>query len=96
MKDKKNKKGIVVPYSRYFDTISQFLKAADVIIMGKAGRNINQIVKEKNKVQNEHRIVYRVACNGCLKPYYGETGRSLDIRLKEHRRDFNPRGPKQS
>ena len=47
MKDKKNKKVIVVPYSRHFDTISKFLKAADVIIIGEAGRNINQTVKEK-------------------------------------------------
>ena len=94
VKDKKNKKVIVVPYSRHVETISRFLKPADVIVIGKTGRNIGQIVKEKNKIENEHSIVYRIPCKGCLKPYYGETGRSLDIRLKEHKKDLQFQRPK--
>ena len=93
-KDKKNRKVIVVPYSRHIETISQFLKPADVVIVAKTGKNIGQIVKEKNKIQNEHSIVYRIPCKGCLKPYYGETGRSLDVRLKEHKKDLQFQRPK--
>ena len=90
----KEQEVIVVPYSRHIDTISQFLNPADVIIVGKTGRNIGQIVKEKNRTKNEHSIVYRLPCKGCLKPYYGETGRSLDVRLKEHKKDLQFQRPK--
>ena len=45
-------------------------------------------MKGNNKQNNEKSIVYKIPFNGCTKPYYGETGRSLDVRLKEHRKDI--------
>ena len=32
-------------------------------------------------------VIYSIPCSGCLKSYIGETGRGLDIRIKEHKRD---------
>ena len=32
--------------------------------------------------------VYRINCNNCDKFYVGETGRSLNLRIKEHKNDF--------
>ena len=33
-------------------------------------------------------IVYKVPCGVCNKSYIGETGRGLETRLKEHKRDL--------
>ena len=32
-------------------------------------------------------VVYQIPCGSCDKSYIGETGRGLDTRVKEHRRD---------
>ena len=32
-------------------------------------------------------MVYEIPCKGCYKTYVGETGRGVDVRLKEHRSD---------
>ena len=54
--------------------------------------------KTAKHVPNENSIIYSVPCRGtpghpCRKSYYGETYRGIDIRLKEHIRDFNNRKP---
>ena len=87
-REKKKCKVIVVPHSQHVNTIAQFLKPADVIIVSRVGEKVGQILKGNNKQNNEKSIVYKIPCNGCTKPYYGETGRSLDVRLKEHRKDI--------
>ena len=45
------------------------------------------LMRVKNKRPKELRrgVVYEVPCNGCSKMYIGETGRSLQERLKEHK-----------
>ena len=32
-------------------------------------------------------MVYEIPCTGCYKTYVGETGRGVDVRLKEHHSD---------
>ena len=93
-KDKKYKKVIVVPHSRHVGIIANFLKQADVIVVSKAGKNIGDIVKDSHKHQHEHSFVYKIPCTGCSKPYYGETGRSLNTRLMEHKKDIQYQRPK--
>ena len=79
---------IVVPHFQHVNIIAQFLKPADVIIVIRVGKNLGQIVKGNSKQRIEKSIVYKIPCNDCNKPYYGETGRSLDVRLKEHIKDI--------
>ena len=31
--------------------------------------------------------MYEISCKGCYQSYVGETGRGVDVRLKEHRSD---------
>ena len=96
-KDKKDKKGhkvVVVPDSKHVNTIAQFLKPANVVVLGRAGRNIGQSIRRGTKQINEQSIVYKIPCRGCPKPYYGETGRGLNVRLKEHRKDLQYQRPK--
>ena len=33
-------------------------------------------------------VVYQVPCGSCEKSYIGETGRGMEKRLKEHKRDL--------
>ena len=97
IKDKKDKKGykvVVVPDSKHLNTIAHFLKPANVVVLGRAGRNIGQSIRRGTKQINEQSIVYKIPCRGCPKPYYGETGRGLNVRLKEHRKDLQYQRPK--
>ena len=42
----------------------------------------------KNSPQNKIECgVYEIPCSGCDRKYYGETGRELKTRIKEHKRD---------
>ena len=87
-KEQKKKKVIVVPHSSHVETIAQFLKAADVAVVSRAGKSLGQILKGRCKLEHENSSVYMIPCTGCYKPYYGETGRGLKVRLKEHQKDI--------
>ena len=93
-RDKKKDKIIVVPDSKHVDTIRNFLRPADIAVVSKTGKTLGQVVKGREKGKHENSIVYKIPCNGCYKPYYGETGRSLKVRLKEHKHDLRHQRPK--
>ena len=84
----------MVPDSRHVDTIRNFLRPADIAVVSKTGKTLGQVVKGREKGKHENSIVYKIPCNGCYKPYYGETGRSLKVRLKEHKHDLRHQRPK--
>ena len=44
----------------------------------------------KNKFSNSYNVsgVYKIDCNNCKKFYIGETGRDLNVRMKEHKKDI--------
>ena len=46
------------------------------------------LVHLKDRIEPERRagVVYRIPCRACAKMYIGQTGRTLEHRLKEHRR----------
>ena len=51
--------------------------------------NYNNTLRKKlilNKTHNENKTdigVYKIPCKGCNLNYFGETGRGLEVRLKE-------------
>ena len=49
----------------------------------------NLLLHPKDKVSKEDtaECVYRIPCKNCQKVYIGETGRSLGVRMKEHRKE---------
>ena len=53
-----------------------------------SGKKIQELVctKEKKK-ETDKSVVYEIPCTGCNKTYVGETGRGIQIRLKEHKSD---------
>jgi len=51
----------------------------------------NLLVHPKDKVNTEEtaECVYRIPCKNCQEVYIGETGRSLGVRMKEHRKEVD-------
>ncbi|XP_067216923.1 reticulocyte-binding protein homolog 1 isoform X1 [Linepithema humile] len=45
--------------------------------------------KDKLEHKKQNDIVYQINCNQCEATYIGQTGRQLQIRIKEHRKDIN-------
>ena len=43
---------------------------------------------KKRKSGNKDSVVYKIPCGRCEKAYFGETGRGLEARIKEHRSDL--------
>ena len=55
----------------------------------KSGQKISQLVAApRRKNRRDESVVYKIPCNGCDLPYYGETSRGLKQRIVEHKRDF--------
>ena len=54
----------------------------------KSGNTLRQSlmrVKSRRRDEQKKGVVYEVPCGGCNQVYIGETGRSLEVRLKEHK-----------
>ena len=46
------------------------------------------LAKKKQEKTQENSVVYKVPCGSCNKSYVGETGRGIETRFKEHKRDI--------
>ena len=89
-KHKISKRWVTIPNSKKADIISRALEKTDIRVATNTGARIKEILsnkEEKNHPSEENSVVYEIPCKGCYKTYVGETGRGLDIRLKEHRSD---------
>ena len=67
------------------------LSSSKTELVTTSGSKIQDLLRKKEKkhrASQDNSIVYAIPCGGCESQYFGETGRSLDIRLKEHRRDL--------
>ena len=54
------------------------------------GAKVQEMVKrarKKNDTNEEKSVVYEIPCKGCDQSYVGETGRGVQVRLKEHKSD---------
>ena len=49
-------------------------------------RNILMKVKDPTDIKTRTGAIYKVTCAECPATYVGETGRTLDCRIKEHKR----------
>ena len=51
--------------------------------------------KDKINKQNTIGVIYNIPCKNCPSSYIGETGRSLGVRINEHKKDVekNKKGP---
>ena len=88
---------IVVPRSKYSNTIAKSVKRSGIRLIEQSGQKIGQIVQYKRvRTQCDNSLVYKIPCKGCTLPYYGETSRGLKKRIEEHKRDLRNHDTKNS
>jgi len=72
------------------EKIGKLFKQYNIKLSNKSSNTLRrQLCKLKDKcdlLQNSE-VIYQVNCNDCPKTYTGETGRELDVRIKEHQRN---------
>lgn len=87
-KRKSNDAYITIPHSNHAETVAKHLEGAGMKVAITSGKKIGEIITQgKKHDNNENSVVYKIPCGVCQKAYIGETGRGLETRLKEHRRD---------
>jgi len=86
--DQDQKAIIIGPASELTENLAKFVSSA-VSVVTTGGTKIGHITgTKKANHENKDSVVYKIPCGGCHKSYYGETGRGLETRLKEHKADL--------
>ena len=84
----KLKTTLVVPSSQQGENIIKSM-AENVRIVASSGKKIAEMVRKKRAMKRDRdSIVYKIPCSKCDKSYFGETGRGLGTRIKEHKNDL--------
>ena len=81
---------VVIPYVRHVsEAIRRILTPLEIRTCFRPHHTLQQTLvnlKDRIPLQQQVGVVYRVPCGTCPKVYVGQTCRTLDHRLKEHRR----------
>ena len=79
-----------IPYIKgTSETIARILQPYDIRVAHKPITTLRHLltnVKDRDEPNNRQGAVYKIKCSDCQASYIGETGRSLDTRLTEHKR----------
>ena len=81
------KRIICLPYASAFENFNHVMKDSDLKIVHKYPNTLGKMLIKNSPSHSENTGVYKIPCKDCNKLYFGETGRSFDVRLTEHRRD---------
>ena len=80
---------VTLPYVKYItERIQRILSELTIRVSVRPVKTLKQILsKPKDRIPMEKRtgVVYQIPCKDCNAKYIGETGRSLETRLKEHK-----------
>ena len=82
---------ICLPFNHFIDKIIKPVFQANNVRVVHPARNTIQSSLVRNKPSQSSRecdaaAVYAIPCSSCPKVYYGETGRGLNVRMREHER----------
>ena len=81
---------VTLPYIRHLsETIQRILAPLRIRTCFRPRRTLRQTLvrlKDQTLLQQQAGVIYRIPCGTCSKVYIGQTGRTLEHRLKEHRR----------
>ena len=84
-----------VPYvAGTSERLSRIFRKYDINIAHQPSRKLkNELchLKDRRPVAEKAGVVYKLACGDCNACYVGETGRQVEDRMVEHRRDINNR-----
>ena len=91
---------VILPYVRHLsETIRRILTPLGIYTCFRPHHTLRRtLVHLKDPIPLRQRtgVVYRIPCSSCEKVYIGQTGRTLDHRLKEHRRALTSGNVQQS
>ena len=88
-KRKKDVRFISIPNSKAAVTIANRLETAGVNVAITTGKRIGEMLTRRETSNDAmSSVVYKVPCGTCDKSYICETGRGMEKRLKEHKRDL--------
>ena len=89
--DPKDKKVVVIPYikglSEWLSKVYQKYWVTTAMRPHTTLRKLLVHPKDKVKKLKNNGVVYKIPCKNCNHSYIGETGRSLGVRLEEHKKD---------
>ena len=77
---------IVAPTSEVTEKVTRSM-GTEVSVVTRSGSKIGALVRKNTHTTNNDSVVYKIPCGTCNNPYFGEAGRGLQTRLKEHRAD---------
>ena len=87
--DPQPKSRITVPTSTAAEKLKPILQKTDSHLVLTASTQVRDIVRRPTTKQPHClSVVYNIPCGGCERTYVGETGRGLEMRLKEHQNDM--------
>ena len=83
------KNSVIVPYTPHLEQFKPLLKSMNKNVIFKYNEKIGKKLC-KNKLSNKSCDVgvYKIDCLDCEKVYVGETGRNVNVRVKEHKHDI--------
>ena len=90
-KNTQGKRQVLLPYIKNVtEKVSRILARHGVNTVVKPHCTLRRLLvhpKDKVKTLKKANCVYRIPCKNCDKSYAGETGRSLGLRMEEHRKE---------
>lgn len=84
-KDTFNSKNLLVlPYHDNFIKLPHILKNFNIQVIFSNSNTVRSLLI-KNSPENKEGCVYKIPCKNCNKCYIGQTGKELNVRLKQHK-----------
>ena len=82
---------VTLPSCQGMDKISKTLEKHGISVVNPTGTTIRDLVRTQSPrntcTRDNKGVIYRIPCSTCTSSYIGETGRSLQLRIREHQRD---------
>ena len=85
--DIQDKHIISLPYSQNIEHLQNVFKATDLKVVFKYPNILGKSLINNKPQMKEKAGVYKIPCRDCNEVYFGESGRSWEVRLSEHKRD---------
>ena len=100
-KQQKTYDGIIcLPFVNELECFTKnFFKKLNINFVFSTINKLNNVIvlgKDREEKYNKNNVVYKINCKNCEATYVGQTGRRLNIRIKEHRKKYLDKDDKSS